>query len=497
LFDPKLHSHPAKGGTISRTLQLKIGQRWPEDGMRKCQFIFERALNPGERKKGDDTMKRLAVMLVFVFLFGSVPDARHSSTSAFAADAIRTARPIKDTQTLRRIIILYTSDEHGRMEATRKTGGVAGLMGLWREKEGYKKDGPFLILSGGDMWTGPAISTWFKGKSMVDVMNLMGYSAAAIGNHEFDFGIDGLSKRKTESKFPILSSNIRDEETNAIADIAAPYVIKEVNGVRVGVIGLTTLASPRTTKPENISGLGFISYKEALEQIVPGVKADGAELLVVVAHICFDEMLGLASTAAQLGIAVIGGGHCHELLGSVVNKVAFISGGGNLEAYGKVDLTFDTAADMVVTRELSLCENIGGAPDSKIAAAVKKWRAQTDRALSRVIGYTKKGIDRHSHAMFNMITDAWLAAYPAADVSLTNRGGFRQSIPAGKIMLSTIIGVLPFNNVLVDVEMTGAQLIENIECCRPLMGGMTTLDGYRMSDGTPISPVRWRRRLQI
>ncbi|MEE9609662.1 MAG: bifunctional UDP-sugar hydrolase/5'-nucleotidase, partial [Desulfatiglandales bacterium] len=430
-------------------------------------------------------MRRLAVVLVFLSIIGCTSVAIHSSTSV----AIHSSTSVDKTATLHRIIILYTSDEHGCMEATKNTGGAAGLMGLWRKEEGYNKDGPFLILSGGDMWTGPAISTWFRGESMASVMNLMGYHAAAIGNHEFDFGIERLVKQKKQSKFPFLSANIRDKETNLTAAIATPYVVEDVNGVKVGLIGLTTIDTPQTTKAENVSAFNFIPYKEALERIVPKVKGDGAELLVVVGHICADEMRALATTAANLGIAVIGGGHCHELLGIVVNKIALIQGGGCMEAYAKVDLLFDTATDVVVNIKPSTHENTGGKPDSEIAAVVSHWRARTDESLSHVIGYLEKEIDRHSDAMFNMVTDAWLAAYPGADVSLTNRGGFRQSIPAGEISLATIIGVLPFDNTLVDAELTGAQLIENIKLCQPVVGGMTTIGGYKLADGTPIDPA--------
>jgi 5'-nucleotidase/UDP-sugar diphosphatase len=88
--------------------------------------------------------------------------------------------------------------------------------------------------------------------------------------------------------------------------------------------------------------------------------------------------------------------------------------------------------------------------------------------------------------MYNMVTDAWLQTYPAADVALTNTGGFRQAIPAGEITLGTIIGVLPFDNVLTDVELTGEQLRENLECCYPVVAGMTTVGGYTMADGTPL-----------
>jgi 5'-nucleotidase/UDP-sugar diphosphatase len=398
------------------------------------------------------------------------------------------APPTPTTATLRRLTILYTNDEHGWMEATEESGGAAGLMGLWREQEGYTDNGPFLILSGGDMWTGPAISTWFDGESMAEVMNAMGYDAAAIGNHEFDFGLAELRERAAQSEFPFLSANIRDKETGAFVDIALPYVIQEVNGIQVGLIGLTTIETPQTTMPDNVVTFDFIPYEEALGEVVPQARADGAELLVVVGHICADELRALAPAAAELGIAVITGGHCNERVSSVVKGVTLIGGGAHMEAYAQVDLTFDTATDTVVNIEPSTHKNTGGTADAEIAAIVGGWRAETDEALLHVVGYLDKEIGQRSNAMFNMVTDAWLAAYPAADVAMTNRGGFRQPIPAGEITLATIVGVLPFNNVLVDVELTGAQLIENIQCCQPVVGGMNTMGRYELADGTPIDP---------
>lgn len=426
--------------------------------------------------------------LILILLLAACDDKPEPIASA-------TAKPeptglTGEAETLRRLVILYTNDEHGWMEATEKTGGAAGLMGLWREKEDYTEDGPFLILSGGDMWTGPAISTWFDGESMADVMNAMGYDAATIGNHEFDFGLDGLRERAAQSEFPFLSANTRDKESGEVADIAIAYIVKEVNGIKVGLIGLTTISTPQTTMPDNVAGFDFIPYQQALAEVVPQAKADGAELLIVVGHIPPDEMHALAPIAAELGISVIGGGHQNQLVSKVVDRVALIEGGGHMEAYAKVDLTFDTATDTVVSIEPSTHSNTGsfGTPDPEIAAIVAHWRAQADEALLHVIGYVQKEIGRYSDAMFNMVTDAWLNAYPAADVALTNRGGFRQPIPAGEITLATIVGMLPFNNVLIDVQLTGAQLIENILCCQPVVGGMTTIGGYKLADGTPIDP---------
>jgi 2',3'-cyclic-nucleotide 2'-phosphodiesterase (5'-nucleotidase family) len=424
------------------------------------------------------SMSLVVVLLMVACVNGSQP----------AATATNGGAPNETRETLRRLTLLYTNDEHGWMEPTEDTGGAAGLMGLWREKEGYAEEGPFLILSGGDMWTGPAISTWFDGESMAEVMNAMGYDAAAIGNHEFDFGLDGLVARAAQSEFPFLSANIRDKKTGDVADIALPYVIEEVNDIKVGLIGLTTVRTPWTTLPDNVASFDFIPYKQAVAEIAPQAKADGAELLIVVGHICADEMRALAPTAAEHGIALITGGHCNERVSTIVDGVALIEGGAHMQAYAKVGLIFDTAADKVVSIEPSTHNNRGATPDPGVAAVVADWRAEVDEALSDVVGYAETPISRYSDAMFNMVTDAWLAGYPTADVALTNRGGFRQSIPTGEITLATIVGVLPFNNVLIDVELTGAQLIENIMCCQPVVGGMTTIGGYELADGTPVDP---------
>ncbi len=388
------------------------------------------------------------------------------------------------------LTILYTNDEHGWMEATKETGGAAGLMGLWRDQEGYVQNGAYLILSGGDMWTGPAISTWFNGRSMVEVMNAMGYVAAAVGNHEFDFGLDELRARAAQMDFPLLAANLRARDGGAASIVAdgavKPYIVTEVGGIRVGVIGLASLKTPMTTMPSHVADFEFVPYQEALAAVVPQVKADGGDLLIVLGHICGDEMTALAPAASQLGIAVIGGGHCHRRVSRVVDGVALIESGAYMQAYVRVDLDWDSTTSTVVDIQAQVHDNQGGAPDRAVAEVVARWRAQTDDALSEVVGYARRKIPRRSNAMFNMVTDAWLAAYPAADVALANRGGFRQDIPAGEITLSTIVGVLPFNNVLIDVELTGAQLIENIECCSPVVGGMTTIGGYALADGTPI-----------
>lgn len=423
-------------------------------------------------KKTEMNNFRLFILINFILIFFFLSCKKDIS------------RSINDKETVRRIVILYTNDEHGWLEESETTNGAAKLMGIWRNVEKYTEDSLFLILSGGDMWTGPAISTWFKGQSMAEVMNAMNYRAAAIGNHEFDFKIEGLKERITNSNFPFLSANIREKETGEIADIAIPYIIEKINDVKVGIIGLTTTSTRYSAFPDYVKNFDFISYDEALEEIVPQVKENGAELLIVIGHICFSDMHELAETAANLGITLIGGGHCHELVNEKISGVSIIEAGSYMRNYAKVEILFDSIADTVVSIKQELHENQGGTPNPEIQSIVTYWQNQADAELSQVIGYVEEEISQNSDAMYNMVTDSWLFSYPKADISLTNRGGIRQSISAGDITKGTIIGVLPFSNDIIELELTGAQLIDCTD--NLVVGGMTTISGYFLSDSTPI-----------
>jgi 2',3'-cyclic-nucleotide 2'-phosphodiesterase/3'-nucleotidase len=191
----------------------------------------------------------------------------------------------RETDNIRRLMILYTNDEHGWMEAWEGASGADGMSHLWSSQEGYDPAEPFLILSGGDMWTGPALSTWYEGESMIDVMNAMGYQAAAIGNHDFDYGQESLRARHAQASFPFLSANIRRKDGGSVPDFALPFTTLNVNGINIGLIGLTTVETPVDTQPDFVADLDFLPYEQALREVFPQVKAAGADLILVVGHI--------------------------------------------------------------------------------------------------------------------------------------------------------------------------------------------------------------------
>ncbi len=398
---------------------------------------------------------------------------------------------LTDNEDTRKITILYTNDEHGWIEKSEYTNGAANMMGLWRDNEEYDGNDSYLILSGGDNWTGPAISTWFEGESTVEVMNAMEYDASAIGNHEFDFKVAGLYDRVDQANFAYLSANIREKASGEIPGFAIPYIVLDIDDVMVGIIGLTSLSTPYSTFPDNVNDYDFIDYHTALEEIVPQVKLDGAELLIVIAHICYSEIVELAPTLVNMGVSAITGGHCHvdmttQIISSENGELAAIKTNSLMQSYAKVEISYDIIEKEVITMDVSGHENESGNPDQTVASIVSYWRDQTDAELSEIIGYTDNEIGITSNAMYNMVVDSWLNQYPTADIAMTNAGGIRQSIPAGDITKEVIIGVLPFQNFIIELQLTGTEVINCTDYPDMIYGGMSTVGGYFLSDGTEI-----------
>jgi 2',3'-cyclic-nucleotide 2'-phosphodiesterase (5'-nucleotidase family) len=286
-------------------------------------------------------------------------------------------------------------------------------------------------------------------------------------------------------QFPILAANLRLQESNQRPAFVEPFTITEINDITIGIIGLTTTSLLRTTKPAYVTPYIVTPYKAELRKIVPDVKSAGAELLIVIGHICLEEMESLLPLADSLGIKVITGGHCHQLFEKDTSSVTLVQSGAHLENYAKMEILFDDRADTVISINSSTHPNKGQMVDESIERIVRKWQNKQNHALSEVIGFTDYEIPGRSDLMHNMITDAWLYTYPDADIAITNKGGIRQSIPVGPITVSTIFGVLPFKNNIYQLELTGAELIDCLETSM-VVSGFTTHEGFQLPNGAAL-----------
>jgi 2',3'-cyclic-nucleotide 2'-phosphodiesterase (5'-nucleotidase family) len=116
---------------------------------------------------------------------------------------------------------------------------------------------------------------------------------------------------------------------------------------------------------------------------------------------------------------------------------------------------------------------------------VSAWQRAAAEELSTVVGYLASSVAMASPAVHNLVTDSWLFAVPTGDIVMTNSGGIRQGIPAGDITLGTVVGILPFQNTLVELELTGQEVVDCLTGST-VVAGMTTLGGYFHADGTPL-----------
>ncbi|MGD8456055.1 MAG: bifunctional UDP-sugar hydrolase/5'-nucleotidase [Anaerolineales bacterium] len=390
-----------------------------------------------------------------------IPQLTATPPAESTAESTTQASPTETlSDNLHKITILYTNDEHGYMEGFDDGPGAAEMLGLWKEEFGYSPDGPFLVLSGGDMWTGPAISTWFEGASMVEVMNAMGYQASAVGNHEFDFGSEILAKRTNEMAFPLLGANVRYKSDGKIpTDIGIqPYTIVEVNGVKVGIIGLAYLDTPEVTTPAYVAPFDFVDYEETLREIVPQVRDAGAETIVVPGHICRDALNRLAAAVSDLEISMFGGGHCHELFARETRGMVLLGSGEHMGNFTYAELIYDDETGTTTLGDYGMQQNQIGGADPAVSEIVEEWAAEAAVILDQEIGYVGHNMRNGSGEMSDFITKTWLWSFPQADVALTNTGGIREDIPEGTITIGTIITVLPFDNTIIQIKMTGEQL---------------------------------------
>jgi len=415
----------------------------------------------------------LAIILLAACSLGST-----RGTPTLAPTAAQTTPPTTTTAvppSPRQLTVLYTNDEHGWMEGESEGQGAANLIGLWREEEGYTPDGPYLILSGGDNWTGPAISTWFQGVGMVEVMNAMGYAATAVGNHEFDFGLDNLKARISEAHFSYVSANLRYQRDNATpVDLGIqPYVVVNVSSLRVGITGLTTYATATSTNPANIKEFIFMDYEAALREVVPQMRTAGAEIILVAGHACPEELVPMASMVKDLGIQFLGAGHCEQPYSKKVGDTAVVTGSSHMAGYGYATFEYDSSTRVTKVIEYGIGDNKGGEEDQVVAEIVARWRQATDAQLDVQIGYLKQTLNRSGTAIRSLIIESWLIGYPTADVAITNPGGIRDDLTAGPVTLADIISVMPFDNVIIQMKLTGKQITQVLVLASsPVIGGL-------------------------
>ncbi len=197
----------------------------------------------------------------------------------------------------RRLVIVGINDVHGALLASPAprslaawtadpVGGAEWLAG-WMDairRDAKERGGEVLLIDAGDEFQGTLISNQFQGRSVVDAFNALGVAAAAVGNHEFDFGLPVLLERMKQARYPMLAANVFNKGTRERPGWAVPSALLDVGGLKVGVIGLATVDTPTVTNPLNVADLDFVPGGPVAAQEADALRARGATVVIVTAH---------------------------------------------------------------------------------------------------------------------------------------------------------------------------------------------------------------------
>ena len=397
------------------------------------------------------------------------------------------------------LVLVHTNDVHGRIVEEKgrdKTTSVVGDAKLATviENERAKKDQTTVVLDAGDAFQGLPISNSTKGEARAEILNKMNYDAMAVGNHEFDFGLDEAKKYKQILKFPLLSSNTyvngaRLFEASTIVDKD-----KTVKGDEVVVIGVTTPETATKTHPKNVQG---VTFKDPIPEVLNVVKeiqakakatGDHYKTYVVLAHLGVDtttpnEWRGstLADELSKSPLlkgkrVVVIDGHSHTVESKTYgDNVTYNQTGSYLNNIGKVTLKPNSLLGTPSLIKASETTNV--TPNAEVKALVDKIKAKYDAENAVVVvknspvelSGTRENVRVRETNLGNVVADS-LYEYGQtgfknkADIAVTNGGGLRETIAKDKpITKGSVIAVLPFGNTISQISVTGKDVLAMFE----------------------------------
>ncbi|MFI5213548.1 MAG: bifunctional metallophosphatase/5'-nucleotidase [Gemmatimonadales bacterium] len=371
--------------------------------------------------------------------------------------------------------VLAINDLHGALDSRvqawsnrRPVGGAAALAGMM-DRLAAECACTSIRLDGGDEMQGTPVSNLTYGRASVAAIGAMHVQVAAIGNHEFDWGIDTLVARITGSTYAWVSSNIRVLATQQSPSWARPFTIVETGGVRIAVVGYTTPETTTATNPVNVASLGF-QGPPALDSAIAAARETRPDFVIVVAHAgafcnsggeCAGEVVDLARALTHKPDLIVSG-HTHSLVNTVVNGIPIVQARSSGTAMGIVDfVATDTGRAVRVRVETVWADRERPDPaEERIVAAANE--AIRPIVSQPVVTLAQDLTRADSSPLCDLIADA-LRESAGADVGLVNRTGVRSDLMAGTLTWGDVYQVLPFGNWVVTLPVTGAVLREALE----------------------------------
>jgi 2',3'-cyclic-nucleotide 2'-phosphodiesterase (5'-nucleotidase family) len=389
------------------------------------------------------------------------------------------------------LTLLGTTDLHGQIEPLDYYSNRPAQIGLAKIATLIKRvraeRANVLLLDSGDTIQGTSMAYYFAQKAndrtnpMIAAMNDLAYDAAAVGNHEFDFGLAELWKVKREAHFPILAANIKQTYSRGPQHFE-PYIVKTISGVRVAIVGFVTPSAPRGEIPENYRGYQFEPIVEAARRVIPEVRKQ-VDVVIVLSHSGLppvpawsDDRPGdnaALELAQQVpGIDVILLGHTHNQIAErTINGVLLTQAGTLGAALARVDLDLSRKADghwQIKDKHsaiIPVSEQVH--PDPQIIDLIAPYERATQAYLDTRVATSGQEL-RAETARFEEeplldLIHAVQMELGHADISLATLFNTGAHIPEGKVTVRDVASLYVYEYYLYTIEMTGARLRAALE----------------------------------
>lgn len=383
------------------------------------------------------------------------------------------------------IAILYTNDVHSHVDTNIGYAGVAAM------KQQLEAEGTaVLLVDCGDILQGDVLCAVSKGKIPMKLFDMAGYDFFTLGNHEFDYGTERLAQLLNGLRTPCLNCNIvytGSGRTPKFLSKLKPYAIKEIAGKRIAFIGVATPDTVTSSSPENFIENRKIAYSffgghkasdeglsKNVQQYVNECRHKGVDYVVILSHLgdSASRHTSRALIRNSYGIDIVLDGHDHHVIPGDICKnkdsksVLLTSTGTAFANVGKVIISKDGKISSELISNFTQKE-------PKLAEEIAKQRKQTDKLLSKQIGYADFALPITSQSgarllrcretgIGNFCADAFAHACKT-QIALINGGGIRTYLPQGKITVKNVLNIMPFSNAVVSVKMSGSDLLDALE----------------------------------
>ena len=380
-----------------------------------------------------------------------------------------------------KIAVLHVNDTHGHPIAFANSphvavGGLPAMAMLVGQTRAEYDN--VLVLDAGDYNTGLSESNFFKAEPDIIGRNMIGFDAVALGNHEFDNEISVLEAQKALAEFPLISANVKTKDGAYVAD--APYIVKNFQGVKVGVFGLITKETETVGNPAIVKDLVFADEIETAKEMVKVLREqEKVDVVIALVHLGMDDVYAPGSkglAAAVTGIDLIVDGHSHTLPAApvVVNGTPIVQAGQWGMYVGKGVLTvkdgkvagFDWEA-VSINHNDKAKQPVGPQFEQHplIQPVLSDYADRVEGMLKEKIGVAAAAFPnamtrKAETAIGDLVTDAmkFITKAQGVDFAMNNGGGIRADLPAGDVTLKSIYTVLPFDNSVTVIKLKGTDV---------------------------------------